>query len=555
DTADGAAGGQGLSYSYDVAASAGVVPSVDAAGDVVFTDTTDAQAGPNGDGVVFTIPRAFMVDSAVPEPAYTDAVDYAIDPASDTAGTGWVLTMTPDTAWLADAARVYPVLIDPTVNFGPPATDCWIRSDVGTGSFCGDGSGYLRVGTSTQGAKFRSVMRFDVSNVPTGSVVTSAALELYLDASKSGSSLSASYSVYRAGVDFNTAATWTNSGIESWNGGNPSGTPLGTTTLNGTSSGYRTFTDLGDYAQGWVDQSLPNKGLVVKQTQEDTENVLWFYSSSTTSANDSRRPRFIVDYQTPAVGTDAVGDYTADGPEDSALLSSSSVVADEREVDWIASNLEGDEDPSITPKGCVDDDCQIKQSKYLTVKNHKEGAGNPCTSGDSGCSSQGHPFYTCSAAATRNMVETFTGTDKGEAWFVNKFDLGPQGLEGIKHISKTLRSNWSDEYKHTWVKRTPTGPIKYQARIIADIKHGFPVVQDIATEYLPYWNNHALTHYNIAYGYDKLDKTVAIAEEWNPYFTYGVTPPYGNPYGLHATVPRSKAFAAVYHSPNHAIVF
>ena len=538
-----------LAFSYLIDASAELSPQIADSGAIEFRDTSDE--------AVVSVPLGVMSDSA-DQPAYSNGVDYDLVSTQS----GWRLTVTPSYEWLTSPSRVYPVTVDPSLVLGPAATDCWIRSDSPNQGYCGNGSDYLRVGQTSGGASFRSLLKFDAAAVPADSVISDANLQVYLDSSQSASILATDYAVYRAGLNFDASATWNSAGAAGgWTGGNPSGSAMGTLSLSGTSSGYRAFSGLDDVVQGWADGSLPNRGLVLKQQHEGVVNTLWFYSSSTSTSNDGKRPKLNVTYTLSAPSTDAIGDASADGPEDAALLQDEGVLADEEMVSWVENQLEADDDPAVVRRGCVDpqgNPCPEPKSKYLTPVNHREGAGNPCTPGADGCTPLGHPSYTCSAAATRNMVETFTGVDKGEAWFAAQFDLRPVGLEGIKHISKTLRQGWKDAYHHTWVKRTPDSAVAYQARVITDINKGFPVVQNVRTEYLPYFGGHSLKHYNMAYGYDRTDKSVAIAEEWDPYFTWGVVSDdykNGNPYGLHANVPRAKAFEAVHHSVNHAIVF
>ena len=79
-----------------------------------------------------------------------------------------------------------------------------------------------------------------------------------------------------------------------------------------------------------------------------------------------------------------------------------------------------------------------------SINLHKEGAGNPCSPGSSGCSSIGHPYYTCAAAATRNMTQSMTGVDKGESHFVSALQIQPSvGLNGIWHIPSVLNSEYT----------------------------------------------------------------------------------------------------------------
>jgi hypothetical protein len=80
--------------------------------------------------------------------------------------------------------------------------------------------------------------------------------------------------------------------------------------------------------------------------------------------------------------------------------------------------------------------------------------------------------------------------------------------------------------------------------------YGQAVIQDLDTSHLPYFNGKSLAHYDMVYGWDSDAYTVRIAEEWNPTWTFGTEPSYGNPYGDHTAVPVGSAYKAVVHSAN-----
>jgi hypothetical protein len=181
---------------------------------------------------------------------------------------------------------------------------------------------------------------------------------------------------------------------------------------------------------------------------------------------------------------------------------------------------------------------------------HKEGAGNPCNVGSTDCSSLGHPWYTCGAASTRNMTESMTGNDKGEAQFVTWEDITPGvGLPGMSHVASTLNnhySNWG-----SWTTHAPSSTNDYLVGIAVDTySYGQAVIEDLQTSYLPYFNGKSLAHINMVYGWDSSANTVRIAEEWDPTWTFGAEPSYGNPYGDHTAVPAGSAYQAVIHSAN-----
>lgn len=82
-------------------------------GSVAFTE-------PETGVVLGGIPRGFMVDSSGPEavPAYSDGVTYGLVVEEGTT----VLEVQLDREWLADPARVWPVIVDPTLGVGADYT-------------------------------------------------------------------------------------------------------------------------------------------------------------------------------------------------------------------------------------------------------------------------------------------------------------------------------------------------------------------------------------------------------------------------------------------------
>lgn len=275
---------QPLQYTYALAASPGVTPTVSAVGSVVFKDTTGE--------VVAEIPRGNLVDSATPLAEMAGGVSYALVQS----GAGWTLTMTPDLAWLTDPARVYPVTIDPIVTFRP-SFDCWIIKSAPDGHVCGDEALYIRAGRKNADDIYRGLLRFDVSSIPATATVNEAAVSLYVDAAQSYSNEGAGYGFQLAGKPWDWA-TWNTTGLTGtpWNGGDPYDALRGIRNLNGANSGREDFTGFASIVEGWTDGTIPNNGLVLKQQNEDTNNVLWFKSSSSSAENDGQRPHMEIRY-------------------------------------------------------------------------------------------------------------------------------------------------------------------------------------------------------------------------------------------------------------------
>ena len=89
------------------------------------------------------------------------------------------ITLTADAAWLADPARVYPVTIDPTVKIQPVPTDgqdVEIYSGNTTKNY--NDTYQLKVGTESTHT-WRSLVKFPLTWIPTGSVISDAQLQMY----------------------------------------------------------------------------------------------------------------------------------------------------------------------------------------------------------------------------------------------------------------------------------------------------------------------------------------------------------------------------------------
>jgi RHS repeat-associated protein len=138
---------------------------------------------PSGEGQpLYVLPRPYMTDAA-DDPASPYGKAYSPKVSQSLAGSGSRLTVTvrADAGWLADPARRYPVVIDPTIKIEPApsqAQDTMITSDSPSSNY--DGSWRLSVGTTTIGAA-RALLKFPLTGVPAGTALDSAQLRLYYD--------------------------------------------------------------------------------------------------------------------------------------------------------------------------------------------------------------------------------------------------------------------------------------------------------------------------------------------------------------------------------------
>ena len=162
------------------------------AGPVSYTFTVDTKgltARPEADGSisfvtqaagrpVLTMPAPYMYDSAA-----TSATSTKVTQTVAQAGGETTITVAADAAWLADPARVYPVVVDPTIKIQPVPTDAkdvMISSGATTTNYAG--TYQLKVGTDTTAA-WRSMLQFNLSTIPAGTAIDDAQLQLYYDQS------------------------------------------------------------------------------------------------------------------------------------------------------------------------------------------------------------------------------------------------------------------------------------------------------------------------------------------------------------------------------------
>ncbi|GII56068.1 hypothetical protein Pth03_44570 [Planotetraspora thailandica] len=163
----------------------------------------------------------------MPKPFMTDARDDASSPYGK-AWSGKVsqrmrwdseagllrITVTADRSWLTAPDRAYPVVIDPTVKVAPTPTDSqdvMILSEDPNGNY--DSNWRLSTGTSSAGVS-RSLLKFPLAGVPSGTKLDSAQLQVYYDQvipTSTGASNNVTIEAHRATAPWDeTTATWSN---------------------------------------------------------------------------------------------------------------------------------------------------------------------------------------------------------------------------------------------------------------------------------------------------------------------------------------------------------
>jgi RHS repeat-associated protein len=193
---DRAALKQVASVRLPVTTVAGLRPVTDR-GKIAFRDAKNRTVG--------QIPPARMWD-ATPGPA--EASHHPVAVAVKGAGTGrFNLTITPDTAWLADPARRFPITIDPGYTFPAADFDTFVASSTTSDLSTWD---VLRIGTQNSGStQRRSFLNFPTADIA-GARVNWATIKLW--ETYAPSCTAAGWQVYRVpdGVLADTNTRWSN---------------------------------------------------------------------------------------------------------------------------------------------------------------------------------------------------------------------------------------------------------------------------------------------------------------------------------------------------------
>jgi RHS repeat-associated protein len=201
----------------------------------------------------------------------------AITLTSASAAKGTTVTLTADRTWLSSSARKWPVTIDPTVILAD-TQDCYVTGgSFASTKYCGGAA--LNVGFDGTQAS-RALLQFNLQGIPSTNQVLSAKVYLYLGTASTTNTTS--LSLYQLIQAWTTAATWnTYDGVNAWTtpGGTFATSASATTNGVGATGTWYTWTPT-QLVQGWVNGTIANDGLIVKEPTENVTNVLSFNSGS-----------------------------------------------------------------------------------------------------------------------------------------------------------------------------------------------------------------------------------------------------------------------------------
>ena len=173
------------------------------------------------------------------------------------------------------------------------------------------GNSSLNIGGNTVGTTYRTFIEFNVSSIPPTAVITDARIGLHYNwASSTADEVSIAL--------YNVHQPWDEDDIE-WNG-QPSTAPIPwfIATIPGYATGDFFYFDIGSgNVQKWVNGSLSNYGIMLRDYDENDADTLRVFSSSENTDADSR-PKLIIQYYEPVEWVPA--SFAETHPEEAAYI-------------------------------------------------------------------------------------------------------------------------------------------------------------------------------------------------------------------------------------------
>lgn len=235
---------------------------------------------------VFTMWAPYMYDSAS-ELSEDIAVELAV------LGNGqYVITLTPDAAWLNSPDRVYPIVIDPDVSVSRARTNIIDNTVMEGQGNQNRNLDRLYIGRKS-GACVRAFLKYDVMpTIPANATITEASQTLYITSGTDTGSTAGAYIV--TGGDWaSDTITWAN---------RPAATTAIQTSISHNNFSYYHFSCLSAVQKWYTGSTIgknANYGITVRYTNETINDYNAFYSAD--YSVESSRPLLEISYWVPSI--------------------------------------------------------------------------------------------------------------------------------------------------------------------------------------------------------------------------------------------------------------
>ena len=257
--------GQQSSFRFKLDASQGLTPKLLDDGSIEFRDQSGA--------TMATLPAPTVADSS-PGAEPEAAAHYELESQGD----GWILSVQIEPKWLEQPQRSWPITLDPSITVKTISLDCTYGGMLGQTGWGACGSGgqkelfnYIhQVGTEAKSEWARSLLRFNLSTIPTNAYITKANVGVFAPEEVKSTEL------WRTGLKLTKAnKAWTNQvnwltydGTNKWSkeGGDSAEPTVNVLTNNrGAKAGWWNFESegLGRLTEEWVTGKTANNGFLL----------------------------------------------------------------------------------------------------------------------------------------------------------------------------------------------------------------------------------------------------------------------------------------------------
>ncbi|OEC01259.1 hypothetical protein GY31_13200 [Lysinibacillus sphaericus] len=277
---------------------------------------------------LYLIEAPYMYDSYKPEGYQSvdeiqsvpeEAKSYLLKLSYEVIGQDLFVYLAPDVTWLNSEDRVYPITIDPTIvrlQTSANMEDTTIRSAAPTQT--GGNDFELGVGTAVGGNTVRSLLKFDLSVVPSSTTIVSADLNLWFSSTNNNSPISINLHNVTSPWEENQAS-WTYAKTIPYTTWKTAGGDFSTNTIGSVKNIGTPPTNIADamvnwkvplnVVQGWINNPSTNYGFLLKGDNEATQIYKKFASSEQSTLNQYK-PQLVVTYKTTArLGLEDYWDY------------------------------------------------------------------------------------------------------------------------------------------------------------------------------------------------------------------------------------------------------
>lgn len=219
------------------------------------------------------------------------------------------MTIHLDAEYLKDKATVYPIRIDPTIEYNYANNGAGAIEDVtinNSTTYSGT-SGSLHIGRHSDGSLSRVLMRFpNLDIVPFAPMIVSANVEIRDIICQDDEDITVSCYAYKE-----SAPSWSESSTTTWSsvGSNYIGTYQDLNVIsygNGNVSAHRYAFDITNVAKEWADGfASPEKGIVFMASSsfeaQTGSNIRYWYKTFASYNRSSNKPSLTIEYRTIAV--------------------------------------------------------------------------------------------------------------------------------------------------------------------------------------------------------------------------------------------------------------